>query len=84
MKIVSSNLESRVLGLAGSLLPAVEKPFAVETEISIVESWLRCKLDTASDYVTILQYGARPSEYLIEFFTLQPKPCSLEIQRRVS
>lgn len=83
MKIASMNLESRVLGLAGSLLPAVGKPYAVETEISTVESMLRCKLDTASDCVTILQHGARPSEYLIEFRTMQHKASSLEIQYRV-
>lgn len=63
--------EQRILGIAGSLLQAVERPYNVETQVEVVERRLNCMLNTESDCVTILQQGASPREILVEFAPLE-------------
>lgn len=69
--------------MAGSLLPAVGTPYAVETEVTTVESALRCVVDTASDCVTLLQYGARPTECLLEHAELNYPASAAQVQAQV-
>jgi len=67
MKLVKRcQITPRILGLAGTLLPAMEQPFVVETEIALAEKAFHSRVDFGSCGVTILQYAPIPREYLLQ------------------
>lgn len=71
------------LGLAGSLLSSINRPYAVQTEISILENLLNCTVDTTSDSHLIVKFGARPKECLLEFKEFLPDEESENLISRV-
>lgn len=71
------------LGLAGSLMPSIDRPYAVQTEISTLENLLNCTVDTTSDSLTIVKFGARPKECLLEFKEFEPDDVCKELISKV-
>ncbi|KAF7383500.1 hypothetical protein HZH66_012850 [Vespula vulgaris] len=57
----------RIIGIAVPLFNLTQEPGRLGLEIEKIETTFKCKVETASDILSILRYSPKPKEYIIEY-----------------
>lgn len=58
---------TKIIGFAVPLYSLTKKPGQLSYEIKRIESLLQCKIETASDLLSILRYSPKPKEYMLAY-----------------
>ena len=73
----------RVLGLTASLIKAKTKPHELESSIRKLESYMRCRCQTAADLIRVDHCATQPKEYIVTYTTSTSEDRTLDAVLRV-
>ncbi|XP_058796621.1 endoribonuclease Dcr-1 [Phymastichus coffea] len=65
----SCDNDIKIIGFAVPLYSLTKEPGQLSFAIERIESLLRCKIETASDLLSILRYSPKPKEYMLAYKT---------------
>lgn len=64
---MSCDNDTKIIGFAVPLYSLTKELGQLSYEIERIESLLRCKIETASDLLSILRYSPKPKEYMLAY-----------------
>ncbi|XP_046424425.1 endoribonuclease Dcr-1 isoform X2 [Neodiprion fabricii] len=57
----------RLIGFAAPVFNLTRQPGRLEAEVELLEKTFHCRIETASDIVSVLRYSPKPKEYIVEY-----------------
>ncbi|XP_046742066.1 endoribonuclease Dcr-1 isoform X3 [Diprion similis] len=57
----------RLIGFAAPVFNLTCEPGRLEAEVELLEKTFHCRIETASDILSVLRYSPKPKEYIVEY-----------------